>query len=212
MSQNTSHAVMAQRAEPNDALDDFPTPPWGTRALFEMFDARNLPETGSCCLEPAANRGFMVSPLRERFRLVAASDVHDYGCGFPVEDFLWPNLRQDRGWWADWIITNPPFRLAKEFAWTALRRARIGVALLVRTGFLEGGDRYRSLYQAQRPNFVFQFVERLPMVKGRCDRTASTATSYAWLVWLPCDLAPSDTVFDWIPPCRAKLERAEDYW
>jgi hypothetical protein len=27
-------AVMAQRHEPPDALDHFPTPPWATRALF----------------------------------------------------------------------------------------------------------------------------------------------------------------------------------
>jgi len=33
--QNTSHAVMAQRFEAKDSLDDFPTPPWATRALLE---------------------------------------------------------------------------------------------------------------------------------------------------------------------------------
>ena len=35
MSQNTSHAVMAQRTESPDSLDDFPTPPWATRAFVE---------------------------------------------------------------------------------------------------------------------------------------------------------------------------------
>ena len=33
--QNTSYAVMAQRIEAQDSLDDFPTPPWATRALIE---------------------------------------------------------------------------------------------------------------------------------------------------------------------------------
>lgn len=33
--QNTSHAVMAQRYEAADSPDDFPTPPWATRALIE---------------------------------------------------------------------------------------------------------------------------------------------------------------------------------
>ena len=28
--QNTSHAVMAQRTEAKDSLDNFPTPPWAT--------------------------------------------------------------------------------------------------------------------------------------------------------------------------------------
>jgi hypothetical protein len=32
--QNTSHAVMAQRHEAADSPDDFPTPPWATRALI----------------------------------------------------------------------------------------------------------------------------------------------------------------------------------
>ena len=35
MVQNTSHAVMAQRIEAADSPDDFPTPPWATRALIE---------------------------------------------------------------------------------------------------------------------------------------------------------------------------------
>jgi len=30
--QNRSHAVMAQRHEAADSVDDFPTPPWATRA------------------------------------------------------------------------------------------------------------------------------------------------------------------------------------
>lgn len=43
MSQNCSSAVMQQRSEPRDSLDDFPTPPWATRALCEWlrFGASN---------------------------------------------------------------------------------------------------------------------------------------------------------------------------
>jgi hypothetical protein len=206
MSQNTSSAVMHQRAEPNDSLDDFPTQPWGTRALLMMLDRRGIENTRGSVLEPAANRGFMVRPLRERFRAVYASDVHDYGLAYDVVDFLFPAPPPG----VDWIITNPPFRLAQEFALTAIARAQVGAAMLVRTGFLEGGARYKSLFAPRRPNFAFQFVERLPMVKGRCDPKASTATSYTWLVWLKGG-PPIDTVLDWIPPCRTKLERPEDY-
>ncbi len=35
--QNRSSAVMQQRSEPHDSLDDFPTPPWATRALCEYI-------------------------------------------------------------------------------------------------------------------------------------------------------------------------------
>ncbi len=204
MSQNTSHAVMAQRKEAHDSLDDFPTQPWGTRALMEMLQ---IDRPGKLIVaEPAANRGYMARPLSEYFGTVVASDVHDYGFGYPVKDFLWPS--DDK---ADWIITNPPFRLAEEFINTALLRANRGVAMLCRTSFSEGVGRYNGIFKNRRPTYIWQFVERLPMVKGRCDPKASTATSYAWYVWMGMRSRQQFTTFDWIPPCRKRLERDSDY-
>src|SRR5665811_218531 len=60
-----------------------------------------------------------------------------------------------------------------------------------------------------RPSRVAQFVERVPMVEGRLERKASTATAYAWLVWEKGRLGSCELV--WIPPCRKKLERDKDY-
>lgn len=214
MAQNTSHAVMAQRIEPHDSLDDFPTQPWGTRALIEHII---LPRSGlklGCAWEPACNRGYMVRPLREYFTSVHASDIYDYSAEWSgqdrVVDFLWPDSEpasfHSRP--ADWIITNPPFRLAEQFIGRAAGLARVGHAMLVRTSFLEGVGRYERLFSVNPPTIVAQFVERLPMVKGRVDAKVSTATSYAWLVWIR-DRAPEP--FQWIPPCRSRLERAGDY-
>ena len=79
MSQNRSSAVMQQRSEPHDSLDDFPTPPWATRALCEWLVANWCQERSDwasfTCREPAANRGHMVRPLREYFGQVLASDL-----------------------------------------------------------------------------------------------------------------------------------------
>lgn len=203
MSQNTSHAVMAQRHEAHDSLDDFPTPPWAGRALCEHVIA---PDSLTDTLwEPACNRGFLLRGLRDYFAEVHASDVHDYG-GNLVRDFLFPGPHPV----VDWIITNPPFRLAEQFALRGLEVARTGVALLTRTSFLEGAGRHRTLFTPHPPSIVAQFVERVPMVKGRCDPKASTATSYCWLVW---GVQPSReaTEFVWIPPCRRDLERPDDY-
>jgi hypothetical protein len=147
----------------------------------------------------------MVRALREYFHQVAASDCRDYG--FPdaiVHDFLF-GVATD----ADWIITNPPFRLAEQFATHALEIAEVGVALLVRTAFLESATRYDSLFSKTPPHYILQFVERLPMVKGRVDEDASSATAYCWLVWWKGCSGP--TQFHWIPPCRKRLERKEDY-
>jgi len=204
MPQNTSHAVMAQRAEPADSLDDFPTPPWATRALVEHV-LRNEHDLSSMSVwEPACNRGYMVQALKPYFREVIASDVSDYGFG-RVADFLDPSVVQD----VDWVITNPPFRLAEQFILKALDHTKEGVAMLVRTSFLEGIGRHERLFSVRPPTRVAQFTERVPMVKGRLDAKASTATGYCWIVWEADHAGPPR--LGWIPPCRKSLEKPGDY-
>ncbi len=209
MSQNRSSAVMQQRREPHDSLDDFPTPPWATRALFDHLQDRLWWPYTDCnsCREPAANRGHMVRPLREYFGSVEASDVHDYGAGFPVADYLF-GPDQDK---VDWTVTNPPFRLAEEFILRALRTSRLGVAVIVRSAFLEGAGRHSRLFRPHPPRIILQFSERVVMHRGRLSPKGSSATAYCWIVWTPSDRTPRDPAFGWIPPCRSRLERPEDY-
>jgi predicted RNA methylase len=200
--QNTSHAVMAQRSEPRDSLDDFPTPPWATRALIEHVIARNLSQ--EVCLEPACGAGHMSRPLNEYIGSVESQDVFDYGFG-SKQDYL--SFKTNKKF--DWVITNPPFRLAEEFILQALSMSKVGCAFLVRTTFIESVGRYRRLFNIQPPALVAQFVERVPMVKGRLDPKASTATGYCWLVWERGSIDGTKMV--WIPPCRKSLEFEEDY-
>lgn len=202
--QNTSHAVMSQRVEPRDSPDDFPTPPWATRSLLEYVIGTEEVGTLSC-LEPACGEGHMVKVLKEYFCEVHYADAYDYGLG-PVRDFLsYPYEKNS----VDWVITNPPFRLAEQFVERSLDVARVGVAVLVRTVFLESVGRYNRLFKHNPPSMFAQFVERVPMVKGRLDEKATTATGYAWLVWEHS--TRSDPKVVWIPPCRRKLEKAHDY-
>ena len=100
----------------------------------------------------------------------------------------------------DWVITNPPFNLALDFALRGLELAREGVALLVRSVWLEGAERYRSLFAKHPPAIVAQFVERVPMTKGRWDPEASTATGYSWFVLSKLAPAPGETRLVLIPP------------
>jgi len=202
--QNTSHAVMAQRIEAADSPDDFPTPPWATRALCEYL-LPTIELAGATCLEPACGRGYMARPLTEYFRSVDAADAYHYGFA-PIRDFLtYPYETGSH----DWVITNPPFRLAEDFVLRALMVARRGVAILARSVFLESSGRYEAIFSRTPPAIFAQFVERVPMVKGRLDRKASTATGYAWLIWdKEHDGNPQ---LKWVPPCRKALERDEDY-
>lgn len=212
MTQNTSHAVMAQRTEAIDSLDHFPTPPWATRALCKWIEAEVEYIAKQTAWEPACAEGHMVLPLREYFAEVSASAIHWYG-GLQehIGDFLKPGAEPPRIWGrgVDWIITNPPFRLAEEFIARSLRIARVGAAFLVRTSFLEGVGRYERLFAKTPPATALQFSERVVMHKGKLVENGSTATSYCWLVWL--QKPTKHPRMGWISPCRRALEKPDDY-
>lgn len=204
MTQNTSHAVMAQRIEPHDSLDDFPTPPWAVRAFLNYM---TQVEAGDVIWEPAANRGYMVKALRERTDHVLATDIHDYGVGFPTHDFLIPYSPISK---IDWVITNPPFRLAADFVRRGLEVADGGVAVIVRSVWAESQTRYDGLFRDTPPTLILQHVHRVPMVKGRYDPKASTATGYSWFVWDKYADKDFGTRFDWLPESKADLYREGD--
>jgi hypothetical protein len=157
------------------------------------------------CLEPACGAGHMAKVLKEYFGEVICADAYSYGYG-PIRDFLTNPYATNS---CDWIITNPPFRLAEEFVLRALAVARVGVAILARTVFLESVGRYDAIFKANPPTKFAQFCERVPMLRGRLEKSATTATGYAWFVWEKETQAAPRLM--WIPPCRRKLERDSDY-
>jgi len=167
----------------------FPAPPWATRSLFEEVLAGALGLTigpGAVAAEPAAGLGHMSDVIGEYVGTVFASDIYRYPCAVAlpeimVADFLEPDWR---GCTADWIITNPPFKLSVAFLHRALRLAPQGVAFLQRMQWLEGGGRYREVYEVCPPTLVAPFSERVGMCEGGWDPRCGTATMYAWFVWV----------------------------
>ena len=204
--QNTTHAVMSQRHEKKDSLDYFPTPPWATRALFHsVILPMGIIHYNNRVLEPACGGGHMVKVLQEYFDKVESCDIADYGQD-RIADFLSKDVEEEY----DFIITNPPFNLAEEFALKALPMARKLVAIFARTQFMEGIGRYERLFKPNPPTIIAQFCERVPIVKGRLSATASTATSYAWFLWRT-DQKNDQTSLVWIPPSRRIFEKNADY-
>ncbi len=145
--QNTSSAVMQQRQKARDALDDFPTPMWATRAVCEWLNRRHFALDLLEAREPCANRGYMVDAMLPYFRKVIASDVHDYGAGYLVEDYLFGPLPDP----VDWTFMNAPFRLNEPFIRRALQTSNHGVAAFVRSAYLEGEARCKGLFNEYPP-------------------------------------------------------------
>lgn len=212
---NTSSAVRAQRKERGQTLDDFPTPPWATRALMEhvlkLTDAKQ-----QVCWEPACGRGHMARTLDEYFDAVIATDIKDYSgeTTYPVTfNFVNGNASEilyNLGNPA-WIITNPPFNQAEAFVHKAYALATVGVAIFARLGFLESIGRYNRLFKPIPPTIIAPFTERPLLLEGRLSRTGSTATAYMWAVWIKSKPHARKTQVVWIPPCRQDLERDTDY-
>jgi hypothetical protein len=99
----------------------------------------------------------MSAALAEYFDEVISSDVFDYGFG-SVADFL-NSMYQGHSF--DWVITNPPFKLAEKFITRSMKIARRGVAMLTRTVFIESIGRYKRLSKENPPSRVAQFAERV---------------------------------------------------
>lgn len=180
-------------------LEFYPTPLWAARAGGELVNEIDPPSPlrgfgGQVrpivdrwtCWEPACGEGHMAAALGDYFGLVRATDIHAHDPGLqhgPPLDFLSEAAEGFDP--VDWIVTNPPFGLAAEFVAAGLRRARRGVAILARTSFLESASRFGMFFEGEKRLYAFApFAERVPMTLGRWDPRASTATSYAWFVWM----------------------------
>jgi hypothetical protein len=186
-------------------LEFFPTPPWAARAggeLIQRLDPPPVPR-GWWAWESACGQGQMAGPLASYFDVVRATDIHDHGWGGqdrPPLDFL--HLAADAVDQIDWIITNPPFGLAAEFVEAGLRRARRGVAILVRQAFFESEGRWPLFFGEHPCGVKASFFERVPMQLGRWEPKGSTATAYAWFVWFRPEVEP-----EWVSEFR-RLTRA----
>lgn len=213
MSQNRSSAVMQQRA-PSQVeadtdlrkkwrdLDFFPTPPWAARACAELI--LHLDPEARSISDPSCGQGHFLEPCKEYFAECIGADIHDYDRGYFVRDFLRDDMPR-----VDWIATNPPFSLAKEFAERGLAIARRGVLLLCRIALLESEGRYELLYTGKEPlTICAPFIERVPMQLGGWDPDLRSATAYAAFVWMkgarPRPLLPI------APGTKARLWRDTD--
>lgn len=206
-----SYAVRARRIEPADSLDDFPTPPWAARALIEyglkprgdMLPLGLPPVDRMSAWEPAVNRGHLARGLEGSFRTVIKSDVYDYGVGAQRMDF-----RAAAGVQCDFVVTNPPFNLGVEFLEKAMAVSRHGCALLLRSSWIEGGARDK-VFGRIPPSLILQFSGRVPLIKGYISEKATTATAYAWFVFVN---GYADTRHRRIPAeARKLLTRPGDY-
>lgn len=168
--------------------DWFPTPTWATEALLEQEKFSNF----HTFLEPCCGDGAISKVLEEHGYNVTSSDKYDRGYGtirdaFDIEESY------------DVIVTNPPFALAEELFHHFKHNFNFKLCFLLRLAFLEGANRYETIFRDNPPNFVHVFSERLSMYPaGQQGVKGGGTTSYAWFVWDA--FGDERTEILWIPP------------
>jgi hypothetical protein len=172
---------------PNSArgVDLYETPKVATLALLRV---EALPEM---IWEPACGPGAIARVLRDAGHRVIATDLIDYHSpdqDHAGRDFLLERRPPDG---VEMIVTNPPFKLAAQFAAHALALCP-RVAMLLRLSFLESGNEKTEAGRARLFALdgghlarVIVFIDRLPMMHrdGWDGNRASNPTAFAWYVW-----------------------------
>jgi hypothetical protein len=180
-----------RRTAETDGIDFYPTPEWATDALLE-----NEIFYGNIW-EPACGDGAMSERLQKYYpdREIYSTDLYEHGYGATGADFLQTadDFRMDN------IITNPPYEIANDFVITSLKHARNKVAMLMRLAFLEGQERYHTIFKTNPPARVWVFCERITMYKKYAEeKKGSGTTAYAWFVWQKGYSGPTKIM--WLPP------------
>ena len=186
-----SLATGSARAPLSDRGDDlYETPACAVHALLAV---EPIPLT---VWEPACGPGAIVRILRNSGRAVVATDLVDWGCEDSQSgiDFL---MERERPAGVPAIVTNPPFKLADEFAEHAVSLAP-EVYLLMRGAFLEG-QRWYTADEIDDPKSkrygrglrhhlarVWMFAPRLPFMHRHGyegPKNSNSGMPFAWFVF-----------------------------
>ena len=137
----------------------------------ERFDGR--------IWECACGEGHLSKRLTEHRYDVISSDLIDRGYGTGGIDFL----KYDKPFNGN-IITNPPYKYAKEFIEKALELVPDGkkVAMFLKIQFLEGKAR-KALFKKYPPKMIYISSSRLVCAKNARFDEAVNAVAYAWYIW-----------------------------
>ena len=156
--------------------DYYATPQESTFKLLEVEDFKGN------ILEPCCGEGHISEVLKQEGYKVFSNDLIDRGYGELHKDFLTEDFEI-----YDNIITNPPFKYAKEFIEKSLKVTTGKVAIFCKIQLLEGVSRY-EMFQDTPLKTVYVFTKRQnPLRNGspvdENGKKWSSTMCFAWFVW-----------------------------
>lgn len=130
--------------------------------------------------ECACGEGHLSKELVKKGYNVKSTDLINRGYGRGGVDFL----KCKDVFYGD-IITNPPYKYAKEFVYKAIDLIPTGnkVIMFLKVQFLEGKAR-KELFKTNPPKKIYISSSRLNCAKnGEFEKYPSSAIAYAWFIW-----------------------------
>lgn len=173
--------ALAGTSQSRDRVKDdyYATPYIATKMLLDKI------ELSGSILEPACGEGHISKLLIDKYpnSEVVSTDLINRGYGVGGIDFLTNAF--DRTF--DNIITNPPFKYAKEFIERALELSNLKVIMFCKIQLLEGIER-KKMFENTPLKTVYVFSKRVnPLRNGsevdeKGKKWASTMC-FAWFIW-----------------------------
>ena len=140
--------------------------------------------------ECAAGAGHLANRLKEYGYEVYATDIKERGYALNgVQDFLKAEKAGFITVGGYDILTNPPYKYAKEFVQKSLELLPVGCKcyMFLKLQFLEGVARYNEIFQSTPPKTVYVFKKRVLCAKNgdfeRMREGGGSAVAHAWFVW-----------------------------
>jgi len=169
-------SVNHERAE----NDFYATDPKSVLSLLKLEDFND-----GTILEPCCGQGHISKILKENTNSnVYSSDLINRGYGNETIDFFKTNENIKY----DYVITNPPFKLAKEFISKSLKITNKKVAMFLKIQFLEGQSRKEWLQKSPLKT-VYVFSKRQNIwtngenINPNTGKKWANTMCFCWFVW-----------------------------
>ena len=160
-------------------FDYYATDPEAVEKLLE------LEKFSTYVWECACGEGHISEVLKAHGYKVKSSDIINRGYqGTEIIDFLKVNKEDIKQDFSRDIITNPPYKFAKEFVEKAIDISMDStkIAMFLKLTFLESKAR-AELFKKYPPKTIYVFSERMKCFANGIDDGKSSAVAYAWFIW-----------------------------
>lgn len=161
--------------------DYYATNPHALELLLDSLKRDGI-ELHKYIWECACGQGHLSDVLEKNGYITTNTDLVDRGYknNFLQLDFLTTNTIFDGD-----ILTNPPYKYAREFVEHALDILKDSYycIMLLKIQFLEGQARL-NLFKRYPPKYVYvNSTRQICAMNGKFDKYKSTAICYCWFVW-----------------------------